>query len=218
MRLANTMKIDFTISNNIHTLSKKDMYYIYHVPGIKIGCTENPDSRPKNQGYFEYQLLEAYENIYEASDREIYLQKLMGYPVDAVPYYISVENFKKATIAATNKLKGITYSDEHKKKISEAHLGMVLCKNENGTIEYVTQDEYDESPNLVGITANVKQPKLNKPIKCVEDDIVFASIREASTYYNLPCSNIVKNLKQILHNLGKRSIGRSLNFVYINKI
>jgi hypothetical protein len=72
----------------------KKMYYIYHVPGVKVGCTKQPSKRLAGQGYSDYQLLEAYEDIYEASDREIYLQKIMGYPVDTIPYWKSVESLK----------------------------------------------------------------------------------------------------------------------------
>lgn len=71
------------------------VYYIYHVPGVKVGCTNDPGKRLRNQGYTNYQILEAYEDIYEASDREIYLQKLMGYPVDKVPYWQSVKTANK---------------------------------------------------------------------------------------------------------------------------
>jgi len=63
------------------------MYYIYHIPGVKIGCTDNIARRMKAQGFTEWEILERYRNIYTASKREIELQKKYGLPVDKMPYY-----------------------------------------------------------------------------------------------------------------------------------
>jgi hypothetical protein len=71
-------------------------YYIYHIEGIKIGCTTNPKKRVKEQGYTEYSILETHDDINTASDREIELQKECGYPIDKIPYYISIKNIDKA--------------------------------------------------------------------------------------------------------------------------
>ena len=66
------------------------MYYIYHIPGVKIGCTDKPKRRIQyRQGYTEWEILETHEDIYVASDREIELQKEYGYPVDIAPYWKS---------------------------------------------------------------------------------------------------------------------------------
>ena len=61
------------------------MYYLYHIPGKKIGLTKNLNERvTKQQGYKlgEYELLEATEDISYASKKELELQKLYGYKVD----------------------------------------------------------------------------------------------------------------------------------------
>jgi hypothetical protein len=58
------------------------MYYIYHIPGIKIGCTKNLRSRIRVQGFTEYQILEEHYDINIASDRERQLQREYGYQVD----------------------------------------------------------------------------------------------------------------------------------------
>jgi hypothetical protein len=64
------------------------MYYIYHIPGIKIGCTtKHPEERAKQQGYIDYEILEEHFDIYVASDRELELQKKYNYPVDDTPFY-----------------------------------------------------------------------------------------------------------------------------------
>lgn len=64
-------------------------YYIYHIKGVKIGCSDQPEFRVNAQGYTEYEILETHTDIIVASDREIELQKEYGYPVDKVPYHIS---------------------------------------------------------------------------------------------------------------------------------
>lgn len=65
------------------------MYYIYHIPGQKIGVTRNLSKRvTQQQGYAE----EEYEVLYESDDidliseLEIELQKSYGYPVDRELY------------------------------------------------------------------------------------------------------------------------------------
>ena len=66
-------------------------FYIYHIPGKKIGVTTNLKSRVEDQqgyGPGEYEVLGIYDEdeIEEASLQEAYLQKQYGYPVDIVPY------------------------------------------------------------------------------------------------------------------------------------
>jgi hypothetical protein len=63
-------------------------YYIYHVPGIKIGCCEDPHQRIKvEQGFEHWEILEDHFDIYEASKRERELQERYGYTVDSIPYF-----------------------------------------------------------------------------------------------------------------------------------
>jgi hypothetical protein len=71
------------------------MYHIYHIPGVKIGCSTQPKQRVKTQGYSTFEILETHSDIYEASKREIELQKQYGYKVDDVPYNISYKNRHK---------------------------------------------------------------------------------------------------------------------------
>lgn len=58
------------------------MYYIYHIPGIKIGCSINPKRRVKAQGYSTFEIIEEYIDMETASKREIELQIKFGYKVD----------------------------------------------------------------------------------------------------------------------------------------
>ena len=92
------------------------MYYLYHIPGKKIGVTRDLNTRVTLiQGYKEneYEVLEQSDDIDYISDREIELQKSYGYKVDRKPYK---HLFNKMNINATeqtstfpcpvNKLKG----------------------------------------------------------------------------------------------------------------
>jgi len=65
------------------------MYYLYHIPGKKIGVTRNLNTRVTLiQGYKEneYEVLEQSDDIDYISDREIELQKSYGYKVDRQKY------------------------------------------------------------------------------------------------------------------------------------
>ncbi len=62
-------------------------YYIYEIPGVKIGCTNNIKRRVQQQKCTQYKVLETHADIIEASRREIELQKQYGYKVDKTPYY-----------------------------------------------------------------------------------------------------------------------------------
>ena len=94
-------------------------YYIYHIPGKKIGVTRDLEERvTKQQGYEsdEYEILGEYINIDDVSSMERMLQKEYGYEVDRVPYNKLKCNNMKMKINVTeqtttfpcpvNKLKG----------------------------------------------------------------------------------------------------------------
>ena len=96
-------------------------YIIYHIPGKKIGVTNDLYNRVEcQQGYEvgEYEVLESSNDIDYISKREIELQKSYGYRVDLKPYNeLSVNlNLKNMKINVTeqtttfpcplNKLKG----------------------------------------------------------------------------------------------------------------
>ena len=65
------------------------MYYLYHIPGKKIGVTRNLNNRVTLiQGYKEneYEVLEQSEDIDYVSNREIELQQSYGYKKDRTLY------------------------------------------------------------------------------------------------------------------------------------
>jgi len=64
-------------------------YYLYHIPGKKIGVTQNLEERVhKQQGYYpgEYEIIETSKDIDFISIGEQIMQKAYGYKVDEVPY------------------------------------------------------------------------------------------------------------------------------------
>ena len=64
-------------------------YYLYHIPGKKIGVTRDLKERFENQqGYSsdEYDVIYSTEDIEEISANEISMQEALGYKVDKVPY------------------------------------------------------------------------------------------------------------------------------------
>ena len=94
-------------------------YYLYHIPGKKIGVTCNLNNRVTlTQGYTpdEYEVLDQSDDRDYISEKEIELQKSYGYKVDRKKYNELVKLNKKMNINVTeqtttfpcpvNKLKG----------------------------------------------------------------------------------------------------------------
>ena len=117
-------------------MDKKITYYLYHIPGKKIGVTRNLNSRvTEQQGYSpdEYEVLDQSTDIDYISSRELELQKSYGYKVDLKPY----NKLFKMKINATeqtstfpvplNKLKG-RLMDEIGKKWETVHGTFELTK------------------------------------------------------------------------------------------
>jgi len=94
-------------------------YYLYHIPGKKVGVTTNLEERVhKQQGYYpgEYEIIETSDDIDFISEGEQIMQKHYGYRIDEVPYNKLKFNNMKMKINVTeqtttfpcpvNKLKG----------------------------------------------------------------------------------------------------------------
>ena len=64
-------------------------YYLYHIPGKKIGITKDLKKRvEKQQGYNEdeYDIIMQTDDIVKISEYELFLQDMFGYRVDETPY------------------------------------------------------------------------------------------------------------------------------------
>tara|TARA_R110000824_G_scaffold299687_1_gene487733 strand:- start:335 stop:1204 length:870 start_codon:yes stop_codon:yes gene_type:complete len=82
-------------------MDEKIMYYIYHIPGKKVGVTRNLKDRVTTQqgyGVTEYEVLDSSTDIDYISRREIELQQSYGYKVDRKLYK---NLFNKMRINAT---------------------------------------------------------------------------------------------------------------------
>ena len=126
-------------------------YVIYHIPGKKIGVTNDLYNRVESQqGYElgEYEILESSDDIDYISKREIELQKKYGYKVDLVPYNelsvnLKLKNMKINVTEQTttfpcplNKLKGqlmdnleMCWDTEHGSVYLDTDLAKWIIKN-----------------------------------------------------------------------------------------
>ena len=104
-------------------MGEKIMYYIYHIPGKKVGVTRNLKDRvTKQQGYgvTEYEVLDSSTDIDYISRREIELQQSYGYKVDHKLYK---NLFKKMRINATEQTSTFPFPlNELREKLNK-HLG-----------------------------------------------------------------------------------------------
>lgn len=128
-----------------------DKYIIYHIPGKKIGVTNDLYNRvEQQQGYEvgEYEILESSDDIDYISKREIELQKEYGYKVDLIPYNelsvnLKLKNMKINVTEQTttfpcplNKLKGqlmdnleMRWDTEHGSVYLDTNLAKWIVKN-----------------------------------------------------------------------------------------
>ena len=100
-----------------------NIYYIYHIPGKKIGVTRNLlDRVTYQQGYLpdEYEVLDQSEDIDYISNREIELQKSYGYKIDRKKYK---NLFNKMKINATEQTSTFPFPIKDLKKKLNKHLG-----------------------------------------------------------------------------------------------
>ena len=145
-------------------MDKKITYYLYHIPGKKIGVTRDLISRVVDQqGYSldEVEVLEQSTDIDYISDRELELQLSHGYRVDRQKYkdlYINKIKYNSMNINATeqtstfpvpvSKLKGrlmdnmgMTWLTSHGK--FEVNMGTIAWIMENvKTSMYTTERSY----------------------------------------------------------------------------
>jgi len=87
-------------------------YHIYHIPGRKIGVTQNLDGRVHmQQGYGpgEYEVLESSDDIDYISDRELELQKEYGYRIDRKLYKLLKQKTKSMKINVTEQTTTFPY-------------------------------------------------------------------------------------------------------------
>lgn len=120
------------------------MYYLYHIPGKKIGVTSNLNTRVTLiQGYKadEYEVLDSSTDMDYISDKEIELQKSYGYKVDRQSYSQLKTKSKKMKINATEQTSTFPFPINKLKGNLMDCLGDTW-KTENGLFE-LTQESID---------------------------------------------------------------------------
>jgi hypothetical protein len=99
-------------------------YYIYHIPGVKIGCTDDVSRRMADQWAKEWEILETHTDIFIASNREQELQKQWGYKVDMHPYWKSATFFRREACQRGGlKTKELGYLDSYRTKEHQINAG-----------------------------------------------------------------------------------------------
>ena len=103
------------------------MYYLYHIPGKKIGVTCNLNSRVTlTQGYTpdEYEVLDQSDDINYISEKEIELQKSYGYKVDRKKYNELIKSNNKMKINVTEQTTTFPYPVKKLKGHLMENIGM----------------------------------------------------------------------------------------------
>lgn len=119
-------------------------YKVYHIPGVKVGCTTDLQKRVvETQGYQqgEYEVLLQTDSIEEASKAERILQQDLGYKVDRQLYknlFKKRRNMSKHTSSPATTTFKIS-----KKDINAEFLANIIIKTPIGTYELDTEDKID---------------------------------------------------------------------------
>ena len=172
------------------------MYYLYHIPGKKIGVTCNLNNRVTlTQGYNpdEYEVLDQSEDIDYISEKEIELQKSYGYKIDRKKYNELVKLNKKMNINVTeqtttfpcpvNKLKGQLLDNIGMEWKTEHGTLNITKQTVKWIMENVKTSMYNNNRcyvyNKAFARAYDNRDMFTEPVmvQC-EDDAMFSRIRE----------------------------------------
>lgn len=135
-------------------------YCIYHIPGKKIGVTNNIKSRvEEQQGYSEgeYEILEMSDNIEYISNRELELQSVYGYKVDRQLYKDLYINKQKENTMKINVTEATTTFPVPVEKLD------ATLRNSMGMQWNTEHGEFTITLHSIGwIMSNVKTSMYNK--------------------------------------------------------
>jgi NTP pyrophosphatase (non-canonical NTP hydrolase) len=118
-------------------------YYVYHIPGVKVGCTTNLQKRVTNQqGYNsdEYEVLLETKDINEASIQEQVSQLEFGYKKDLKLYK---NLFKKQRMKKHSSSPATTTFKIPKSELNAKFLADLKIKNTYGEFKLDTTDKID---------------------------------------------------------------------------
>jgi len=118
-------------------------YYVYHIPGVKVGCTTNLQKRVTDQqGYSsnEYEVLLETKDINEASIKEQVSQLEFGYKKDLKLYK---NLFKKPKMKKHSSSPATTTFKIPKSELNAKFLADLKIKNQYGEFKLDTTDKID---------------------------------------------------------------------------
>jgi NTP pyrophosphatase (non-canonical NTP hydrolase) len=182
-------------------------YHIYHIPGKKIGVTQNLEARVHTQqGYLpgEYEVLESSDDIDYISDKELILQKEYGYKIDRKLYKLLKTKSMKINVTEqtttfpypVSKLKGNLMDNIGFQWESSHGLFVLNLKSINWIMNHVQTSMYNndrcyiynkafanwfDSPELFEDKIEKETPTtvkcVKKPLKMFEDIREWAATR-----------------------------------------
>lgn len=112
----------------------------------------------------------------------------------------------------SEKQKGRVITETAKLKLSQSRKNLVVCKDQTGQIFVVTKTEYDNNPELVGLTAGTVKLNARKKVYCEQDGLQFSGIIEAANYYKVPPGQISENIKGKRAKVGVKKYEGGLTF------
>lgn len=183
------------IAENIETLNNLEEYYIEWFNSIAPNGY-NLDSGGNNR------------RMHEESKRKIGLAN-KGKTPNKGKKHTDEAKIKISNSKLGKKLKPFT--EEHKKKIGDAHRGIAKPHTEewieNHRIKMTGRKHTEESKLKRSI-------KLSKPVICITDGKEFPSIKIAAEYHGLGTGNLVSLLKGKINYLTSKINGLKLTFRY----
>lgn len=168
-------KLQFPLLSNNETT-----YYIYHIPGKKIGVTSDLGNRLTiQQGYTvgEYEILEKSTDISYVSTRELELQLLYGYKIDRQSY----ENLIKTKTMKLNNMEINTTEQTTTFPCPVNKLKGQLLDCMNDTIDYRYGKVQITTSIIEWIMANVKPSMYNPNRSFIYNKALHESIISSKT-------------------------------------
>jgi NTP pyrophosphatase (non-canonical NTP hydrolase) len=161
------------------------MFYIYHIKGIKIGCTNDLKRRVEQiQGYKDYEILATTDSIKEASKLEIYFQNKMNYKQDKNSYLQLTINKLKMNKMVHITERTLTFKGTGDQKLTGYKFPLLVellngehIEFDNRTIEWILNNNASSQHNkerFVYIEALLNFLNVNKNTE-IE---IFSNIRE----------------------------------------
>ena len=151
------------------------MYYLYHIPGKKIGVTSNLNNRVTLiQGYKadEYEVLDSSDDIDYISDKEIELQKSYGYKVDRQKYNQLIKKSNQMKINATEQTSTFPYPVNKLKGNLMDSIG-TKWETSHGSFELTTESINWIMANVKSSMYNDKRSYVyNKAFSCAFDEVI----------------------------------------------